>query len=153
MGEAVAVSAQSGEVEAGVSPADFRAALEGALAEADADERIGPRLRATRMRVRFEFPDCGMVLNVAAESDRELRWSFADDVDWRPQLELRMDSSVANRYLQGSESLAIAIARGRARYRGSSRTALLCLPAARLICEPYRRVIERSFPALLAAGR
>ena len=152
MGEAAAIGGEVGEVEAGVRADDFRAALERALAEADADERIGPRLRVTRMRLRFEFPDCGMVLNVAAENDRELRWSFSDEVDWRPQLELRMDSSVANRYLQGRESLAIAIARGRARCRGSSRVALLWLPAARLICEPYRRVIEESFPELVAAG-
>ena len=152
MGEAAAIGGEVGEVEVAIRAEDFRAALERALAEADGDERIGPRLRATRMRLRFEFPDCGMVLNVAAESDRELRWSFADDVDWRPQLELRMDSSVANRYLQGSESLAIALARGRARYRGSSRVALRCLPAARLICEPYRRVIEESYPELVAAG-
>jgi hypothetical protein len=138
--------------EASIRAEDFRAALELALAEADGDERIGPRLRATRMRLRFEFPDCGMVLNLAAESDRELRWSFSDQVDWRPDLELRMDSAVANRYLQGRESLAIAIARGRASYRGSSRVALQYLPAARLICEPYRRVIERGFPALVAAA-
>ena len=124
--------------------------MEEALADADRDERIGPRLRATRMRLRFEFPDCGMVLNVAAENDSELRWAFSDDVEWDPELELRMDSAVANRYLQGRESLAIAIARGRASCRGSSRVALLCLPAARLICEPYRRVIERGFPELLA---
>ncbi len=149
MGEAAVVRGEAGEVEAGIRPEDFRAALERALAEADRDERIGPRLRATRMRLRFEFPDCGMVLNVAAESDSELRWAFSDEADWRPQLELRMDSAVANRYLQGRESLAIAIARGRARCLGSSRVALLCLPAARLICEPYRRVIEQSFPELV----
>jgi len=152
MGEAAAVRVEVGEVEAVIRPEDFRAALERALAEADGDERIGPRLRATRMRLRFEFPDCGMVLNVAAGSDEVLRWAFSDEGDWSPQLELRMDSAVANRYLQGRESLAIAIARGRARCRGSSRVALLCLPAAGLICEPYRRVIERSYPALVAAS-
>ena len=152
MGEAAAIGGEVAEVEAAIRAEDFRAALERALSDADADELIGPRLRAARMRLRFEFPDCGMVLNVAADSDRELRWAFSDEVDWHPQLELRMDSSVANRYLQGRESLAIAIARGRATYRGSSRVALRWLPAARLICEPYRRVVEQSFPELAAAG-
>ena len=48
-----------------------------------------------------------------------------------------MTAEVANRYLQGRESLAIAIARGQVGCRGVA-DALLYLPAARLICEPYR---------------
>ena len=59
-----------------------------------------------------------------------------------------MSAEVANRYLQGRESLAIAIARGQVRCRGGSRAALPYLPAARLICEPYRRVVEAEFPDL-----
>jgi hypothetical protein len=55
---------------------------------------------------------------------------------------------VANRFLQGRESLAIAIARGRARYRGESHGALLGLPATRLLCEPYREVVRSGFPEL-----
>ena len=43
-----------------------------------------------------------------------------------------MSAEVANRYLQGRESLAIAIARGQVRCRGESRAALAYLPAARL---------------------
>lgn len=129
---------------------DFRAALDRALAEAAADEKIGPLLGATAMRMRFEFPDCDFSLNVAsAEGRRGLRWSFGDDEQWPAKLVLRMDSTVANRYLQGRESLAIAIARRRARFRGESGTALLYLPATRLLCEPYRRVVEAEFPDLL----
>ena len=131
-------------------PVEFRGALGEALAEADADERVGPLIRAAGLRMRFEFPDCDMVLNLAAgePGERHLRWSFSDDVDWRPKLELTMDSAVANRYLQGRESLAIAIARGQVRYRGESRVAVLYLPATRLICEPYRRVVEARDPDL-----
>jgi hypothetical protein len=132
-------------------PADFRAALELALAEADADERIGPLIRATKLRLRFEFTDSDLALNLAAgEGDRNLTWSFAKEPGWVPKLELEMDSGVANRYLQGRESLAIGIARGQVRVRGESRVALLYLPAARLICEPYRRVVEADFPELAA---
>ena len=40
-------------------------------------------------------------------------WSFADDPGWSPKLVLRMTCAVANRYLHGRESLAIAIARRR----------------------------------------
>jgi hypothetical protein len=129
--------------------AEFRAALDEALADADADDRIGPLIGATKLRLRFEFPDAGLVLNVAAaDGDSNLSWSFAEDPGWSPRLELEMDSPVANRYLQGRESLAIAIARGQVRVRGESRVALLYLPAAGLLCEPYRRVVEAGYPAL-----
>ena len=85
--------------------------------------------------MRFEFPDLGLVLNVAAseEPGHHLRWEFSDAVDWEPKLNLRMDSRIANAYLQGKESLAIAIARGRIRFDGDTRVraALRARPAAR----------------------
>ena len=127
----------------------FRAALDRALERADSDERIGPLIAASGMRMRFEFTDSGLVLNIAAGADEatNIRWTFAE-VDWPPKLELRMDTSTANRFLQGRESLAIAIARGRARCSGESGGALLGLPATRLLCEPYREVVRTEFPAL-----
>jgi hypothetical protein len=129
----------------------LRAALERTLGEVDADERIGPLIGATRLRMRFEFTDLDMALNVAAtEGEHNVTWSFADDPGWSPKLTLRMTSDTANRYLQGRESLAIGIARGQVSCRGDSRTALLYLPAARLICKPYRRVVETEYPALAA---
>ncbi len=129
----------------------LRAALEEALATVDADERLGPLIGATGLRMRFEFTDLDMALNVAAgDGDRNLSWSFDHDAGWDPKLTLRMSSDVANRYLQGRESLAVAIARGQVRCSGDSRTALLYLPAARLIAGPYRRVVEAEYPALAA---
>jgi hypothetical protein len=129
----------------------FRAALESALERAAADDRTRPLLNAAGLRMRFEFPDVGLVLNVATADDEErLVWSFSDNVEWRPKLELTMDSAVANRFLQGRESLAIALARGQASCRGESRTALLYLPATRLLCEPYRKVVQSGYPALAA---
>jgi hypothetical protein len=137
---------------AAVRPEEFRRALALALADADADERIGPLLGATRLRMRFEFTDSGTALNLAAgDAGRNLAWSFSDDPGWTPKLVLGMEAAIANRYLQGSESLAIAIARGQVRFRGESRVVLLYLPATRLLCEPYRRVVEREFPRLLIA--
>jgi hypothetical protein len=135
-----------------VRPAEFRAALDEALTLADADERVGPLIRAAGLRMRFEFPDASMVLNLAAASGaRHIRWSFSDDGDWDPKLELTMSSAVANRYLQGRESLAIAIARGQVRFVGESRVAVLYLPATRLLCEPYRKVIARGHPGLVVS--
>src|SRR3954447_11781255 len=130
----------------------LRAALERPLGGVNAEERPGPLIGATNLRMRFEFTDLDMALNVAAaDGTRNITWSFADDPGWSPKLTLWMSSAVANRYLQGRESLAIGIARGQVRAQGDSRTALLYLPAARLICEPYRRVVEAEYPALAAA--
>jgi hypothetical protein len=131
--------------------AEFREALERTLAEVDADERAGPLLRAAGLRMRFRFTDLAMVLNVAAseEAGHHLRWRFSDEVDWEPKLDLTMDSRIANAYLQGKESLAIAIARGKARFHGESRSALLYLPALRLVVDPYRRLVHESYPHLV----
>ena len=100
----------------------IRALLDQALSELDADDKSGPLLRAAGLRIRLEFPDLDLVLNVAASEEpaHHLRWSFSDAVDWEPKLSLRMDSRIANAYLQGKESLAIAIARGRVRFSGDT---------------------------------
>jgi hypothetical protein len=129
---------------------ELRALLQEVLTEVDADAKAGPLLRAAGLRLRFEFPDIGLVLNVAASDDPEhhLRWSFSDDVDWEPRLTLRMDSKVANAYLQGEESLAIGIVRGRVRFSGEQRYALVYVPALRLVAERYRRVVRAQYPHL-----
>ena len=120
----------------------FRGTLERALAEADGDARIGPLICATRMRLRFIFPDVGLELNVTTSADDErLSWSFGA-VDWEPKLTLEMSSDVADRYLLGRESLAIGIARGQVRVRGDSRAALHYLPATRLLGGPYRHAVD-----------
>jgi hypothetical protein len=129
---------------------EFRAAIERALTEAGEDERIGPRICAAHLRLRFEFVDLGLQLSVATTEDQKLERTFGD-VAWEPKLVLSMTSEVANRYLLGRENLAIAIARGKIQVRGESRIALLYLPAAGLISEPYQRVVQTGFPQLATA--
>ena len=69
--------------------------------------------RATGLRMRFEFPDATWSsTSPPARTTDNLALVVRRRADWRPKLELEMDSEVANRYLQGRESLAIAIARG-----------------------------------------
>jgi hypothetical protein len=133
------------------SATEFRELLDEALSELDADEKSGPLLRAAGLRMRFDFTDLGLVLNVAASEEpaHHLRWEFSDSVDWEPKLNLRMDSRIANAYLQGKESLAIAIARGRIRFNGDTRCALLYVPALRLVVVPYRRLVRQQYPHLL----
>jgi hypothetical protein len=146
-----ASAAKRSAAHGGFSEAEFRALLDEVLTDVDRDERAGSVLQATGLKMRFAFPDLDMVLRVVASDDphRHLEWSFEDDPDWQPKLELEMDSEVANGYLQGKESLAIAIARGKVRCKGESRIALLYLPAVRLLVEPYRTHITSEHPSLV----
>ncbi len=141
----------SGNASSATAAAEFRALLNDVLRETDADDNAGPLLRAAGPRVRFEFPDLPLVLNVAAteDGDHHLTWRFDDEVDWKPKLTLRMDSKVANAYLQGKESLAIAIARGRVRLKGDTQSALLYIPALRLLVASYQRLVTQEHPHLV----
>lgn len=134
---------------AAIPLSDFRAALERAISQAAGDERIGPLLGATKLRMRFHFSDANLSLNLAADTGpQSLQWTFGE-VEWTPKLELTMDSTTANRCFQGGQSLAIALARGQAHFRGESRAAIFSLlPATKLLSESYQRVVEDQFPAL-----
>ena len=134
-----------------VAAAEFRHLLDDVLSETDADDHAGPLLRAAGLRIRFEFPDLPLVLNLTAteEGSHHLAWKFSDKTDWEPKLKLQMDSKVANAYLQGKESLAIAIARGRVRATGDTRSALVYIPALRLLVSSYSRVVTQEHPHLV----
>ena len=133
------------------SEADFCEVIEAALSELDSDERSGPLVRATRLRMRLELPDISAVVNIAVgdAGAGNLRWGFSDDGEWDSKLRFSMDSEVANRFLQGRESLAIAIVRGRVRCEGEARYTLLYVPALRLLVEPYRHAVRRHRPELV----
>ena len=148
----VATAAPTAHQSVDVRRADIREALQRALEGVEADERVAPLIGATQLRMRFEFTDLELALNLAAGAgDDNVEWSFDDDPGWTPRLVLRMTSTVANRYLQGRESLAIALARREVRCEAESRVALLYLPAARLLADSYRRVVEADFPDLALA--
>ncbi|GEM_PF-518911 len=141
-------SAGSGEV-AQVTASDLRGALDAAMGAVQADEGAGALLRAVQPRLRLEIPDAGLALNVWTESGGdELRWSFDHEPGFRPRLVLTMDAEVANRYLQGAESLPVAIARGRVDCHCDSLAALRYLPAARALIRHYRRAVRERYPRL-----
>ena len=137
--------------QASTAAAEFRHLLDDVLAETDADDHAGPLLRAAGLRIRFDFPDLPLVLNLTTteEGDHHLAWKFSDETDWTPKLKLQMDSKVANAYLQGKESLAIAIARGRIRASGDTRSALVYIPALRLLVSSYRKLVTQEHPHLV----
>jgi hypothetical protein len=131
--------------------AEFQQVLDDVLTEADGDDYAGPLLRAAGLRIRFDFPDLPLVLSLAAteEGSHHLAWKFSDKVDWKPKLKLSMDSNVANAYLQGKESLAIAIAHGRVKASGDTRSALVYIPALRLLVSSYRKRVTQEHPHLV----
>jgi hypothetical protein len=134
------------------SAEELEEVLDQLLATVDADDRVGPLLRAARLQVRFDFTDLRVGLNLESTTedlDANLRWSFARKPPWPPRLLLEMSSAVANSYLQGRENLPVAIARKRVRCRCDARSALLFLPAARLLVTPYRELISARYPHLL----
>ena len=133
------------------SAAELGEILDELLVAVDSDPVAGPRLRNAKVAHRFLFPDLDFVLNVNGvdETGRCLQWEFSDDVDWKPQLTFEMDSPVANRYLQGEENLAIALARRRIRLTGfKARAALEFLPNSGRLVEHYRRIVAEGYPHL-----
>jgi hypothetical protein len=132
----------------------LRELIDHVLAELDADERRGALLRAAGVHLRIEVTDLDLVVRVDSASDarHHLAWGFADE-DERTGKELRlaMDAASANAFLQGKESLPVAIARGRVKCSGDVKSALVCLPALRLLVEPYKVWVKRLHPDLAVA--
>jgi hypothetical protein len=146
----VAKARQAAERKAFSSASEMREVLAALLSEIDRDSELGRRLRSTHISYRYDFPDLGLTLDVASADDDEhcIRWSFSDG-DWKPALTLEMTSEVANRYLQGRENLAIAMARGRIRCSCEARAALSLLPISRQLSARYRELLARDYPHLL----
>src|SRR3954463_1097300 len=92
---------------------EFRTCIDWVFETMSTDSEMGPALRDAETPQRFEFPDLDLVVNITyAENsgDQNLRWEWSDDVEWEPEVGMTMDSAIANRYFQGKEKVAMAIA-------------------------------------------
>ena len=119
----------------------------------DADPDMGPKLRDAETPQRFEFPDVDLVVNITYAEDggeQNLRWEWTDDVPWEPEVKMTMDSDVANRYFQGKENVAMAIARRRIKTSGNVKKALALIPITKPIYGRYRALLEERYPHLVA---
>jgi hypothetical protein len=113
---------------------------------------MGPQLRDAEAPQRWEFPDLDLVVNVTAadEGSRDsLRWEWSDDVDWEPEVVMTMDSAIANRYFQGKENIAMAVARRRIKTSGNVKKALALVPVTKPVFKLYREMLEREYPHLV----
>ncbi len=117
----------------------------------DGDREMGPRLRAADVPQRFCFTDVDLVVNVRATHDDEpgnLAWVWSDEVDWEPRVRMEMTSETANRYFQGKESIALAIARRRIKTGGDVKAALALIPITRPIFQAFTAVVAAEYPHL-----
>ena len=114
------------------------------------DPGMGPKLRDADTPQRFEFTDLELVVNIRAGGPDEpnLVWEWSDDVAWEAKVKMTMTSDTANRYFQGKENVAIAIARRRIKAGGDVKAALAIIPITKPLFERYREMIAAEFPHL-----
>jgi len=135
------------------SEQEFREVMDRTFALMSEDPDMGARLRAADVPQRFEFPDAGLVVNIRAVREGEtgnLHWEWSDDVDWDPRVRMTMSTEIANRYFQGKENVAMAIARRRIKTGGDVRAALEILPITKPVFERYLDMVRAEYPHLEA---
>jgi hypothetical protein len=133
------------------SAKELREAIDQVFSMMDADPDMGPKLRDADTPQRFEFTDFDQVVNIrAARAGEEgnLHWEWSDDIDWKPKVQMTMSSEVANRYFQGKENVAMAVARRRIKTGGDVKAALALIPITKPIYDQYRDYVEREKPHL-----
>jgi SCP-2 sterol transfer family len=133
---------------------EFREVIDHVFEMMSTDAEMGPKLRDADTPQRFEFPDLDLVVNITAADDNSdgnnLVWEWSDDVDWDPDVKMEMNSDVANKYFQGKENVAMAIARRRIKTSGNVKKALALIPITKPVYAMYRQYLEQEHPHLLA---
>ena len=133
------------------SAKELREVINAVFTMMDADSDMGPKLRDANTPQQFEFSDFDVVVNIRAAREGEegnLYWEWSDDVDWKPKVQMTMSSEVANRYFQGKENVAMAVARRRIKTGGDVKAALALIPITKPVYEQYRDYVEREKPHL-----
>jgi hypothetical protein len=133
------------------SSKEFREVMDRVFSMMDEDDEMGPRLRDADVPQRFEFSDVDMVVNIRAAEpgeDGNLHWEWTDDVAWDAKVRMTMSSETANRYFQGKENVAMAIARRRIKAGGDVKAALSLIPITKPIYARYTALVEAEYPHL-----
>lgn len=132
------------------SPEEFREVMDRAFALMSDDPEMGPQLRDADTPQRFEFTDLELVVNIRAGGPEEpnLTWQWTDEITWEPKVRMTMSSETANRYFQGKENVAIAIARRHIKAGGDVKAALAIIPITKPLFARYRDMIAEDYPHL-----
>jgi hypothetical protein len=143
-------SGRDGSAVAFNSPSEFVEVMDKTFAMMSDDPNMGPQLREADTPQRFEFTDYDLVVNIRAGDVDEpnLAWEWSDDVAWEPKVRMTMSSETANRYFQGKENVAIAIARRRIKAGGDVKAALAIIPITKPLFARYRDMIAADYPHL-----
>ncbi|MBX5440700.1 MAG: hypothetical protein IRZ32_04135 [Solirubrobacteraceae bacterium] len=134
------------------SAAEFREVMDRVFTLMSEDPEMGPRLRDADVPQRFEFTDLDEVVNIRAARPGEpgnLTWVWSDDVDWEPKVRMTMSSETANRFFQGRENVALAIARRRIKTGGDVKAALALIPITKPVHAGYRAMLADEYPHLV----
>ncbi len=134
------------------SPDEFREVMDRTFELMSTDPDMGPKLREADAPQRFDFTDLELVVNIRAGREGEegnLHWEWTDEVDWEPKVRMAMSSETANRYFQGKENVAMAIARRRIKSGGDVKAALALMPVTKPVFPQYRAMLEREYPHLV----
>ena len=134
------------------SPKEFKEVIDRVFSMMDEDPEMGPKLRDADVPMRYEFDDLDLVANIRAAragEDGNLHWVWTDDVDWEPRVKMSMSSETANKYFQGKENVAMAIARRRIKSGGDIKAALALMPITKPVFARYRAMIEEEYPHLV----
>jgi hypothetical protein len=134
------------------SAKEFREVMDRTFSLMSDDPDMGPKLRDADTPQRFEFTDLDLVVNIRAgradKGEPNLCWEWSDEVDWEPKVQMVMNSETANKYFQGKENVAIAIARRRIKAGGDVKAALALIPITKPLYERYREMIAADYPHL-----
>jgi hypothetical protein len=133
------------------SEKEFRTVIDRVFSMMSEDPDMGRKLRDADVPQRFEFTDLDLVVNIRAAragEDGNLHWEWSDDVDWEPKVKMAMSSETANRYFQGKENVAMALARRRIKSGGDVKAALSLIPITKPIYARYREFVEAEYPHL-----
>jgi len=133
------------------SPDEVVEVMDQVFAMMSEDPEMGPRLQEADVPQRFEFTDVDLVVNIRAARDGEeghLHWEWSDDVDWEPKVKMAMSSETANKYFQGKENVAMAIARRRIKTGGDVKAALSLIPITKPIYQRYKDLVAAEYPHL-----
>ena len=134
------------------SPDELKEVLDKTFAIMSEDPDMGPKLKDADTPQRFEFDDVDLVVNIRAAREGEegnLFWKWTDEVDWEPRVRMTMSSETANRYFQGKENIAMAIARRRIKTSGNVKKALALVPITKPVSGLYLEMIEADYPHLV----
>ncbi len=130
---------------------EFKRAFEHVFELMNEHPEVGRPLHDAHAPHRFVITDLGLELNVdAAEDGRFLRWMWGP-APWKPAITLSMSSETANRYFQGKENVALAVAMGRVKVAGPPLTILKLAPVTKPIHAAYRAWLANAGLAHLLA--